>query len=83
MRLALDKLPHDEHEVVRLAWFDGLSHPEIAERLGIPVGTVKSRMHRAHRRLATLLSHLADANRSTTSDVVTGNGGSGPGGATP
>ena len=83
VRLALDKLPDDEREVVRLAWFDGLSHPEIAERLGIPVGTVKSRMHRAHRRLARLLSHLADANRSTASDVVTGNGGSGPGGATP
>ncbi len=83
VRLALDKLPDDEQEVVRLAWFDGLSHPEVAERLGIPVGTVKSRMHRAHRRLAALLSHLVDANRSRASDVVTGNGGSGSGGATP
>ena len=47
--------------------FRDLSHAEIhrvmheAWRLGIPVGTVKSRSHRAHRRLAGLLSHLKEA----------------------
>ena len=79
VRLALDKLPADEREIVRLGWFDGLSHPEVAERLGIPVGTVKSRMHRAHRRLATLLAHVAPENRSSASDVVGGDGQSGTG----
>ena len=69
VRVALDKLPADEQEIVRLAWFDGLSHPEIAAHLAIPVGTVKSRMHRAHRRLASLLAHLAPENRSSGSDV--------------
>jgi RNA polymerase sigma-70 factor, ECF subfamily len=60
VRLALEQLPVDERQVVRLSWFDGLAHPEIADKLGVPVGTVKSRSHRAHRRLATLLAHVRD-----------------------
>jgi RNA polymerase sigma-70 factor, ECF subfamily len=58
VRSAIDGIPADEREVVRLAHLHGLTHPEIAARLGIPVGTVKSRLHRAHRRLAGALSHL-------------------------
>ncbi len=58
VRLAVDRLEPEEREVIRLSHFDGLSHAEIAERLGIPIGTVKSRSHRAHRRLATDLEHL-------------------------
>jgi RNA polymerase sigma-70 factor, ECF subfamily len=69
VRLAVDQLPEEERVVVRLAWFTGLSHPEIADQLGVPVGTVKSRSHRAHRRLATLLAHLGGENRSPPSDV--------------
>ena len=48
---------------MRLAHFEGLTHSEIADRLRVPVGTVKSRSFRAHRRLAGLLSHLVDAAR--------------------
>lgn len=58
VRDALDRLPVEERSVVQLSHLDGLSHPEIAERLGVPVGTVKSRSHRAHRRLASHLRHL-------------------------
>jgi RNA polymerase sigma-70 factor (ECF subfamily) len=58
VRSALDDLPPDEREVVRLAHLLGLSHAEVADRLGVPLGTVKSRMHRAHRRLAAALAHL-------------------------
>jgi RNA polymerase sigma-70 factor (ECF subfamily) len=64
VRTALDALPPDERDVVRLAHVEGLSHVEVAERLGVPVGTVKSRMHRAHRRLAAALSHLMPEPRS-------------------
>lgn len=60
VRLALDRLPDDERQVVRMSHFDGLTHAEIADRLGIPVGTVKSRSHRAHRRLLDLLRHLGE-----------------------
>ena len=59
VRRALDALPDDEREVVRLHYLDGLTQTETAGRLGVPVGTVKSRSHRAHRRLGQLLSHVA------------------------
>ena len=61
VRSALEQLPPDEREVMRLSHFEGLADPEIAEKLGVPVGTVKSRSHRAHRRLASLLSHLVES----------------------
>ena len=60
VRRALDELPPEEREVVRLSHLVGLTHPEIADRLGIPVGTVKSRSSRAHRRLTQRLGHLLD-----------------------
>ena len=60
IKLALDQLPDEERQVVGLSHFRGLSHPQIAEALGVPVGTVKSRSFRAHKRLAGLLSHLVD-----------------------
>jgi len=58
VRRALAELPADELELVRLTHFIGLTRSEIAERLDMPIGTVKSRMHRAHRRLAERLAHL-------------------------
>lgn len=60
VRRAVDGLEEDERAVVRLQHFEGLSHSEIAEKLGVPIGTVKSRSHRAHRRLAARLGHLAE-----------------------
>lgn len=61
VRSALEQLPAEERDVVRLAHYDGMTHGEIAERLGVPIGTVKSRSHRAHRRLAALLAHVVSA----------------------
>jgi RNA polymerase sigma-70 factor (ECF subfamily) len=58
VRRAVSLLPDDEQEVVRAQHFEGLTHEQIAARLGIPQGTVKSRSYRAHRRLASALSHL-------------------------
>ena len=58
VRRAVSLLPDDEREVVRAQHFDGLTHAQIAARLGISVGTVKSRSFRAHRRLASELGHL-------------------------
>jgi RNA polymerase sigma-70 factor (ECF subfamily) len=58
VREAVDELPADEREVVRLQHLEGFSHSEIAERLGLPVGTVKSRSFRAHQRLAARLGYL-------------------------
>lgn len=65
---ALQKLRADEQQIVRLAHFDGLSHAEIAATLGIPVGTVKSRLHRA---MAALRELLVDSSASTASAFPT------------
>ena len=58
VRQALDRLHPDERQVLRLAYHEGLTQSEIAEVLGVAIGTVKSRTARAQRRLAALLGHL-------------------------
>lgn len=60
VRAAVDTLPPDEREIMRLQHLEGLTHAEVAERLGPPVGTVKSRSFRAHHCLASLLGHLRE-----------------------
>ena len=60
VREAIDDLPAVEREVVRLHHLEGLSQSEIAARLDVPLGTVKSRSFRAHRLLAERLGHLRD-----------------------
>jgi RNA polymerase sigma-70 factor (ECF subfamily) len=60
VRRAIAALPDDERDVVRLQHVEGLTHTEVAERLGVPVGTVKSRSFRAHRRLAAQLGYLRE-----------------------
>lgn len=67
VRQALDQLSPEEATLVRLQHLDGLTHTEIADRLGLPVGTVKSRTYRVHRRLAGLLGHLRDDPNRTDS----------------
>ncbi len=61
VRLALQQMPAAERDVIRSTHFLGFTHEETASRLGIPVGTVKSRSHRAHQRLAHMLAHLEEA----------------------
>ena len=58
VRRAVAALPDPDRELIRLQHFGELTHTEIADRLAIPLGTVKSRSFRAHRRLADLLAHL-------------------------
>lgn len=51
LRAALDTLPPDQRGVLVLGYFEGLSSSEIAERLDIPIGTVKSRVSAAMSKL--------------------------------
>jgi RNA polymerase sigma-70 factor (ECF subfamily) len=51
---AVAELPEEQLEVLRLAYFDGLSHSEIAEVIGLPLGTVKGRVRLALQRLRSL-----------------------------
>jgi RNA polymerase sigma-70 factor (ECF subfamily) len=60
VRQAIEALPAEEREIVRLQHFEGFTHTEIAERLALPAGTVKSRSFRAHKRLASQLGHLRE-----------------------
>jgi RNA polymerase sigma factor (sigma-70 family) len=55
VRGALARLPATQREVLTLAYFGGLTQTQIAERLGVPLGTVKARAFRGLRRLADLL----------------------------
>ena len=66
VRRAVSGLSAEQQDVVRLQHFEGLAHEESADRLGVPVGTVKSRCHRAHQRLALELGHLRDGNLPPT-----------------
>lgn len=56
LHAAVDALPEREREVIALAYFDGLSQSEVAERLDIPLGTVKTRTRSGLSRLAERLS---------------------------
>jgi RNA polymerase sigma-70 factor (ECF subfamily) len=55
LRVALASLPEEQLALVRLAFFEGLSHSEVAERTGQPLGTVKSRLRLAFSRLRRAL----------------------------
>jgi RNA polymerase sigma-70 factor (ECF subfamily) len=56
--LALAQIPHEQRELLILSYVDDLPQSEIAARLQIPLGTVKSRMRLAYRRLKKLLETL-------------------------
>ena len=55
VREALEALPLEFKTVIILREFDGFSYKEISEIMGVPVGTVMSRLSRARQQLATLL----------------------------
>jgi RNA polymerase sigma-70 factor (ECF subfamily) len=54
----LKELPPEQLAVVELAFMDGLPHSEIADRLGLPLGTVKSRIRLAYQKLRGSLEDL-------------------------
>ncbi len=56
VRRAVATLPPEQRQVVEMAYFAGLTHVEIAERVGIPLGTVKGRMRLAMEKLRDALS---------------------------
>ena len=47
VRVVMAELPPDQKTSVELAYFDGMSHTEIAEKTGEPLGTVKTRIRLA------------------------------------
>jgi RNA polymerase sigma-70 factor (ECF subfamily) len=55
VRQALEGLPSDQREAVVLSFIEGLSHRAIADRLGLPIGTVKSRIRLAYLKLRSTI----------------------------
>ena len=58
LRKLVLELPADQRETLELAYREGLSQSEIATRTGTPLGTVKTRMRLATKRLSQLLGHV-------------------------
>lgn len=56
IREALQDLPEDQVELLKMAFFDGLSHRDIAGQTQVPLGTVKSRLRLAFDKLRKVLS---------------------------
>ena len=56
IRDALDALPDDDAELIRLVAWEGLSHAEAGEILGCSTNAVSTRLHKARQRLDTALS---------------------------
>lgn len=67
MRNALNDLPEDQRRAIELAYFEGYSHREIADREAMPLGTVKGRMRLGLNKLRTLLT-LAEAEKPAPSE---------------
>jgi RNA polymerase sigma-70 factor, ECF subfamily len=55
VRLALDALPEQSRALIDLAYYEGLTHSEIARRTGMPLGTVKTRLRTAMHTLREVL----------------------------
>ena len=58
VQAAIASLPADQQSVIFLSFIKGLAHSEIAEQLGLPLGTVKSRIRRAFARLREELGEI-------------------------
>ena len=58
IREAIDDLPEEQAELLRLNFFEELPHSAIAEQLGLPLGTVKSRLRLAMTRMRKALGEL-------------------------
>ena len=55
VREALGALPEEQVELIKMAFYSGISHSAIAEQTGLPLGTVKSRLRLAFSKLRTQL----------------------------
>ena len=53
MREALNTLPQEQLKILELAYFSGYTHVEIAELVGLPLGTVKGRMRLGLKKIRT------------------------------
>ncbi|MDZ7781032.1 MAG: sigma-70 family RNA polymerase sigma factor [Gemmatimonadota bacterium] len=72
---AIDALPEEHREAVRLSDLEGLTYQEVADLLDVPVGTVKSRLFRGRRRLQAALYEYAIERGYVPAGSVSSEGG--------
>ncbi len=68
VREALGGLPQAQHKVLKLAYFSGYTHIEIAELLELPLGTVKGRMRLGLKKLREHFESRGMAEAAATSE---------------
>ncbi|HEX9500194.1 MAG TPA: sigma-70 family RNA polymerase sigma factor [Thermoanaerobaculia bacterium] len=59
VRAALEQMPDDDRDLLRMLYVDGLRSTDIAGRLGVDPGTLRVRKHRALRRLSEILGNVS------------------------
>ena len=72
VRRALKDLPESQREALTLAYYGGYTQREIASLTSTPLGTVKTRMHRAMHNLRSALDDLSDLNGLAIADEIEG-----------
>ena len=60
VRGALSALPPEQRQVIELAYFGGFTHSQIANMLGMPVGTIKGRMRLGLSKMRLMLAHPSE-----------------------
>jgi RNA polymerase sigma-70 factor (ECF subfamily) len=66
VRMALSELPNDQKHAIELAFFDGLTHVEISEKLNVPLGTIKTRIRLGLMKIRDRLRELMGEADATT-----------------
>jgi RNA polymerase sigma-70 factor (ECF subfamily) len=60
VREALRQIPEEQRRAIELAYFDGMTHHEIADQEGAPLGTIKGRLRLGLKRLYTVMSESGE-----------------------
>ena len=62
---ALQQIPENQREVILLAYFEGMTHSEISNKLSIPIGTTKTRIRLGMFKLKDILLHHSESSTLT------------------